>query len=495
MAVHESHIVAVRSALQQLSKHRGLTPERLRTTEIDGGTLFALPAVQHRRGQLGGDEPEALISVVRELAQRLLATDRIIVDVELALRLFDTATVPNLDRAQLYGNELGTRRAYLVEHWDALHVAAGADDVPPIPTVRSLRATPERNAFTALARALAAGTAVTIVPAIAPVETRSRATRPVVTIIGDAVIDEVLRCERIPEPRRSTRSDRERIPGGKALYRAVAAARLGLDVRLLAAVGDDADGREILGYLQSENVDTELVRVVSDAPTSVVTVVIDADGVRSLVHKHPSTQCTEEHLRSPAVRAALAASSAVLLTFEQPGEIVELVLETIRTLRVRPIVLLHPAPADEPPRHLHRFLGLIDHLIGSPYELERVAQETGSAADTISRLRLLGVHSVCALEDFQASVHSDAVTAHIHRPSVGLEDTPSVRAVFSAALAYRFVTGTGPATEQDFRWAVAAMVAAHSGFATLRGAELIGEIDRIVRFAEEHHPGELLGEN
>ncbi|WP_405164060.1 carbohydrate kinase family protein [Nocardia sp. NBC_01499] len=488
MAV-QSTIVAVRSAFQRLSKGEGLTLERLRTNEV-ADTLLELPLVEHRVDQLGSKPPEALLAVVRELARQLPPTDRIIVDAELALRLLDGESA--LDLEQLYDTNLGLRRSYLVEHWHALHVAVGATAVPPTPTVRSLRDTPERNAFTALARAIAAGA---VLDADAPPEreTSPRATGPVVTIVGDAVIDEVLHADRIPENRRSTRSERDLQPGGKALYRAVAAARLGLDVRLLAAIGDDDNGRLILDHLRAENVDTELVQIVPNTPTPVVVVVMTDDGVRCFVNKNVSIRLTEDHLRTPAALAAFAASSAVLLTFEQPGDIVEQVLESLRVLPDRPLVLLHPAPSDEAPRHLHRFLGMIDHLVGSPGELERVAQDSGrSGGDTISRLRLLGSHSICVIEDFQASVHSDAVSAHIPRSSVGLEDAPGVRAVFSAALAYRLVTRSGPPTEQDFIWAAAAMVAARSGFTTMRDEELISDIDRIIRFTAEHQRAELL---
>ena len=56
-------------------------------------------------------------------------------------------------------------------------------------------------------------------------------------------------------------------PGGKGLKQAVAAARLGLDVALVAAVTDDRFGHEIINYLHDEGVDTSLLKLVDDART------------------------------------------------------------------------------------------------------------------------------------------------------------------------------------------------------------------------------------
>src|ERR1700689_1347973 len=57
------------------------------------------------------------------------------------------------------------------------------------------------------------------------------------------------------------------VVGGSAAITAVAAARLGLRVALVAAVGDDAAGAFMLGELAREGVDTTAVAVRQGAPT------------------------------------------------------------------------------------------------------------------------------------------------------------------------------------------------------------------------------------
>ena len=70
--------------------------------------------------------------------------------------------------------------------------------------------------------------------------------------------------------------------GGSAAITAVAAARLGLRVALVAAVGADPAGRFMLDQLASEGVDTSAVAVRADAPTG-MTVALSRGGDRAIL--------------------------------------------------------------------------------------------------------------------------------------------------------------------------------------------------------------------
>jgi ribokinase len=63
---------------------------------------------------------------------------------------------------------------------------------------------------------------------------------PRITVVGSANIDLVARCERLPRPGETvTDAEFERVPGGKGANQAVAAARLGAQVRFVGRVGRD----------------------------------------------------------------------------------------------------------------------------------------------------------------------------------------------------------------------------------------------------------------
>ena len=63
---------------------------------------------------------------------------------------------------------------------------------------------------------------------------------PRITVVGSANIDHVARCERLPRPGETvTDATFERVPGGKGANQAVAAARLGAQVRFVGRIGRD----------------------------------------------------------------------------------------------------------------------------------------------------------------------------------------------------------------------------------------------------------------
>ncbi len=244
----DTAIVAIRNILTRLCKRSGLSPDRLATTEIDISPLLDLPVIRRHAATHGTTRTAAVLPVVRDHARRLPATHRVITDAELSLGLLRETETAGIDPDDLYSQDLGDRRKYLSAHWSRLHEIADAEAIPPAPTVRSLRATPERRAFTALAALLVTGNVYT--DARSPLgATRHGAPGRIgtLTVVGDAVIDHIYRVDAIPDARGFARGRFSDNPGGKGLDRAVAAARLGIDVRLISAVGDDEAGRLALG--------------------------------------------------------------------------------------------------------------------------------------------------------------------------------------------------------------------------------------------------------
>ncbi|WP_281981376.1 ribokinase [Thalassorhabdomicrobium marinisediminis] len=78
-------------------------------------------------------------------------------------------------------------------------------------------------------------------------------------VVGNAALDETLSVEDFPSPGASIfGSNLSRDLGGKGINQAVAIARAGLDCVLVAAVGNDARGREIAERLAREPLDGQL---------------------------------------------------------------------------------------------------------------------------------------------------------------------------------------------------------------------------------------------
>ncbi|GAA5051159.1 PfkB family carbohydrate kinase [Nocardia callitridis] len=519
MVAQDAGVLAVRNILTRLSKRSGLSPDRLHNTEIDVSPLLDLLAVRQYAHRAGIGRVEAVIALVRDLTRQLEPTDRLIADAELCLGLLRETAPAGIDLDHLYASDLGERREYLSTQWRRLHETLGVQNIPPAPSVRSLRANPERRAFTALAERLATGSVFdgastySVLPT-QPIVAHEDSPQPqpaTITVVGDAVIDHMYLVDRIPGPGGTARGTFDDHPGGKGLARAVAAARLGLRVRLICAVGDDDAGRRILDYLRSEGVDTEFVKVVPFAPTPVTSVTIAGTGESSTIGcKDDRVRLSAQDLRSPHIKAALTSSDAVLLTFEQPLAVLEHILGWLRHHDSPPLLVIHPAPSVSRPQQLYQYLSAADYLVGSVRELEAVAMAAGvvpdaaltpsghgggtatstvieSGAKAAGMLRALGVPSVCAIQDFTCTVWSDRVEATLDPFPTALRDSLGAHAAFSAALVYRLLSTRRPADQQDYLWATAAMVATQS-IGNVPGAmPLATEIDRIATLATEEH--------
>ena len=135
---------------------------------------------------------------------------------------------------------------------------------------------------------------------------------PALTVVGSVNLDLVARVERLPRAGETvTDATFERHPGGKGANQAVAAARMGADVRFFGAVGRDAFAGDALAGLREADVELEVEEV--DAPTGVALILVDADGENQIVVAPGANR---------EVRRRSAASDAVLCQLEIPVEVV-----------------------------------------------------------------------------------------------------------------------------------------------------------------------------
>lgn len=102
---------------------------------------------------------------------------------------------------------------------------------------------------------------------------------PRVLVIGSANVDFVVHVERLPAPGETVSEGTLLVNhGGKGANQAVAARRLGADVRFLACVGDDASGAEIRAGLAAEGIDVGGVLTTGEAATGTALIVVDTRG-------------------------------------------------------------------------------------------------------------------------------------------------------------------------------------------------------------------------
>jgi ribokinase len=125
--------------------------------------------------------------------------------------------------------------------------------------------------------------------------------RPRVTVLGSLNMDISVTVPRLPGPGATVVGSAARFtPGGKGANQAVAAARLGAEVRMAGCVGDDAFGRQLLAALHDEAVNTAAVRIVNGVPTGLAMIAVDEAG-ENLIIVAPGAN---HQVGSPEVAAA-----------------------------------------------------------------------------------------------------------------------------------------------------------------------------------------------
>jgi ribokinase len=268
--------------------------------------------------------------------------------------------------------------------------------------------------------------------------------QPRIVVVGSVNVDLVVRLPRLPRPGETAGGGVFSVgPGGKGGNQAVAAARLGADVSLVAAVGDDDYGRGARADLENEGVHTRLVTTV-DASTGIAVVFVD-ETAENLIAVAPGANAA---LSPDAVAAALTGlpdGPAVLLAgLEVPLACVEAAVAVAADRGWT--VVVNPAPAVPLPETL---LGRIDVLTPNEGELAVLA-DAGTAA-----LLDAGVGAVVVTRGAAGAVVHDRVRELVvPAPGVEAVDATGAGDCFSGALAWAL--GSGLALPDAVRLAVTA---------------------------------------
>jgi ribokinase len=164
-----------------------------------------------------------------------------------------------------------------------------------------------------------------------------------VVVVGSVNTDYLVRGPRLPRPGETVLGGElyEGL-GGKGANQAVAAARLGARVALVARVGRDGRGEQALARLRAEGVDVAAVGHDETALTGTAIIMVDRAGEKQiLVAPGANDRLTAEQVRAAA--ATVQAARVVLCQLEVPLGAVAEALRLARAAGAR--TMLDPAPA------------------------------------------------------------------------------------------------------------------------------------------------------
>ncbi len=191
-----------------------------------------------------------------------------------------------------------------------------------------------------------------------------------VLVVGSVNVDLVVQTERLPQPGETVLGGTfRRFHGGKGGNQAVAAARLGVPVMLVAALGDDEFGEDALAALAREGIGTDVLVTLEHTATGVALILVDTSAENQIaVAPGANAGLTAAHVRTALTRLSPHATDVVIVTHEIPTEAAR---EALRIGREGGAwTVLNPAPADGIDRTM---LALADVVTPNRGELARLA--------------------------------------------------------------------------------------------------------------------------
>ncbi|WP_328999146.1 PfkB family carbohydrate kinase [Kribbella sp. NBC_00709] len=467
------------SVLEKLRTHDGVTIHRIHAGRI-GATAPLLEFAASRFGdirdlELASAAFDLLVATVRE---RLSGTQQVVADAILALGVNEgTYTAAGIDdrvTRSLYHAALGRRRQVLLGNWHRLHGALDLD-APEAPGDRALRGTTEPAVLRELANQLirrdahASGPGRVTTRDLIPPDDKAHPGR--VIVVGGAVMDATFRIKSLPASETSTEAyDFDLSPGGKGLMQAIAAARLGLKTSLIAAVADDYFGQDILEHLESEGVDTSLIKLVPGASTP-VTGVFEKELGDSIAVNWRNQREVFLSKRDVDDRAdRLVECDVLMTTFEVPRETMQRTLALAhRRPSSRPLVIVTPGQPYADERINHETFEQIDYLVAHAWELGPFAppDEVPFTPEPVAqKLVTYGVETLCLLVNGGCTIYSHTGDGISQVPTIPTiyKEASVARDAFCAALAAKLIENDRSFSPEVALWASAAMSCATSGF-------------------------------
>jgi ribokinase len=281
-----------------------------------------------------------------------------------------------------------------------------------------------------------------------------------VIVVGSVNADLVVRVDRLPAPGETVTGGRfARHGGGKGANQAVAAARLGADVTLVGAVGDDDLGAEALAQLRDEGVDVSAVARLEGVATGVAAIVVDAAGENQVaVASGANAELTAEAVERALAALVGGADAVVLLGHEVPGAAV---LAAARAAaRAGWPVVLNPAPARPLPDELAALAPL---LTPNAAEAGALAGEADPAAAARALAERTGAAVLVTLGARGALLVDGATEQPIAAPTLDALDTTGAGDALNGALAAELAAGRPLAEAAAFAVVAASLSTREAG--------------------------------
>ncbi|MEK6530324.1 MAG: ribokinase [candidate division NC10 bacterium] len=264
---------------------------------------------------------------------------------------------------------------------------------------------------------------------------------PRILVVGSANVDFTVTVERLPREGETVSGGRLHVGhGGKGANQAVAARRLGAEVRFLGCVGADTFGDEIAARLAAQGIATDGLYRTSDAATGTALIIVDAEG-RNQIAVAPGANRVLTPEMAEKREADFEWAEVLLLQLETAIPTVAWALRAARRHKV--VTILNPAPARP---LLDEMLTLVDYLTPNAGEAALLSGQPvdGPESARAAAVRLLarGVGTVVVTLGSAGALAADG-TAAVHYAAFPVKavDTTGAGDAFNAGLAVGLAAG------------------------------------------------------
>lgn len=206
---------------------------------------------------------------------------------------------------------------------------------------------------------------------------------PKIVVVGSANTDMVVHLDEIPSMGETVLGGQFAIAqGGKGANQAVAAARLGGDVTLVARLGSDNFGVASKVAYQQEGINTDFIVCDQDVPSGVALIMVNRKG-ENIIAVAPGANGRLSPTDVVNAESAFQVADILLVQLEIPVDAVQTAIDLAQRYHLR--VILNPAPAVSLPDPVLRVVNYI----------------TPNESELTMLLDLSGLHGRDAAHDFR----------------------------------------------------------------------------------------------
>ena len=286
-----------------------------------------------------------------------------------------------------------------------------------------------------------------------------------IVVIGSSNTDLIAKINEFPKVGETIKGvSYLQVMGGKGANQALAAHRLGGDVKFITSLGNDLNGMNSIDYYKKEGLDASLSLIVEDIPSGVAMIWVDKKGDNSIVIiPGANDELKPDYIKQ--IEAEILKGDLIVLQMEIPYETVSYICDFASKHNKQ--IMLNVAPAVVLD---HDIMRKIDILVLNETEAELISGESISSIGeeaVVDKLRSLGAKNVVLTLGKKGSIlKNDQQYLSVSAFTVNSVDSTAAGDTFCGALAAGLSKGHSWRQAMQFASAASAICVTRMGAQT-----------------------------